>query len=179
MIFSLLRGGLKKGNWLISLDKNVQAEIYSKYDPEVLQKLLNNGDCNKRELFRNYRNPRSVGDRANKLYPDVQLPVPSRKFSTYVKIWTYSRNMEMSKILSRKVLDLLDEGVEPGQISILTFESRKKSSLNNLNHIGSVKLVNLGFSNFSTPDAINWSNIQAFKGLENEFILLLSCQMVQ
>ena len=97
LIFGLLRGGLKKGNWLISLDKNVQAEIYSKYDPEVLQKLLNIGDCNKRELFRNYRNPRSVGDRANKLYPDVQLPVPSRKFSTYVKIWTYSRNMDMSK----------------------------------------------------------------------------------
>ena len=32
--------------------------------------------------------------------------------------------------------------------------------------------MNLGFSNFSTPDAINWS-IQAFKGLENEFIFVV------
>jgi len=173
LIFSLLRDGFPKGNWLISLDKNVQAEIYSKFDPEALQKLIRNGDCDQRELFRNYRNPRSVGEKANSLYPDLLLPVPSRKFNTYVKIWTYSDDEGMSKLLSRKVMDLLDEGVEPNQISILTFEPGAKSSLNKMEKIGLANLIHLGYSNFSSPDTISWSNIQAFKGLENEFIFLV------
>ena len=173
LIFSLLRDGFQKGNWLISLDKNVQAEIYSKFDPEALQKVIRNGDCDQRELFRNYRNPRSVGEKANSLYPDLLLPVPSRKFTTYVKIWTYSDDVGMPKVLSRKVMDLLDEGVEPNQISILTFEPRAKSSLNKMNKIGLANLMHLGYSNFSSPDTISWSNVQAFKGLENEFIFLV------
>ena len=173
LIFSLLRDGFSKGNWLISLDKNVQAEIYSKFDPEALQKLVRNGDCDQRQLFRNYRNPRSVGEKANSLYPDLVLPVPSRKFNTYVKIWTYSDDEGLSNLLSLKIRGLLDEGVEPNQISILTFEPRAKSSLNNLNKIGPAKLTHLGYSNFSSPDTISWSNVQAFKGLENEFIFLV------
>lgn len=173
LIFSLLSEGFAKGNWLISLDKNVQAEIYSKFDPEALQKLIRNGDCDQRQLFRNYRNPRSVGEKANSLYPNSTLPLPSRKFNTYVKIWTCSGDAGMQKVLLRKVLDLLDEGVEPGQISILTCEPRNKSRLNKISKIGSAKLVHLGYSDFSSPDTLSWSNIQAFKGLENEFIFIV------
>ncbi len=173
LIFSLLSGGFAAGSWLISLDKNVQAEIYSRFDPEAFQKLIRNGDCDQRQLFRNYRNPRSVGKKANSLYPNTALPEPSRKFNTYVKTWTCSGEEEITTVLSGKILELFDEGVEPGQISILTCEPRKKSCLNNLRNIGSAKLQNLGHSNSPDTDTISWSNIQAFKGLENEFIFVV------
>lgn len=173
LIFNLLKGGFENGNWLISLDQNIQAEIYSKFDPDTFQKLIRNGNCDQRQLFRNFRNPKAVGEKANSLYPEIKLPIPSRKFNSYVKLWTYSNTSEAKQILLLKIQNLMDEGVEASQITILTCEPYKKSFLRDLTNINSTRLKHLGYSDLPEPKTIYWSNVQAFKGLENEFVFLV------
>ncbi|MDB2584618.1 hypothetical protein N9Y50_08295, partial [Alphaproteobacteria bacterium] len=69
---------------------------------------------------------------------------------------------------------ILDEGAISEQISILTFNSTKKSVLNTVNTICGKKLINIGKFN-EDEDVLVWSEISSFKGLENHFIIVVEC----
>ena len=133
--------------------------------------IVNQSDCYKRNLFRNLRNPEKIVIQANKLYPELGLPVPTRSLTTKPKKYIISSDEELS-ILSKLIRKILDEGAKSDQISILTFKSQQNSLLKNVKTICGKRVVNI--NNFNEDDdVLVWSEISSFKGLENHFIFVI------
>ena len=172
-LFLFLKGGFKNGSWFISIDPLIQADTYSRFDQEVYDQILKTSDSYKRDLFRNLRNPEKIVKQANKIYPELGLPIPTRSITTKPKKFIISVEEEIP-MLSKIVKRILDEGAIPEQISILTFNSTIKSVLNTVNTICGKKLINIGKFN-EDEDVLVWSEISSFKGLENHFIIVVEC----
>ena len=172
-LFLFLKGGIKNGSWFISIDPLIQSDTYSRFDQEVYDEILKTSDSYKRDLFRNLRNPEKIVKQANKIYPEIGLPIPTRSITTKPKKYIISIDEEIS-MLSKIVKKILEEGAISEQISILTFNSTKKSLLNTVNKICGKKLVNISKFN-EDEDVLVWSEISSFKGLENHFIIVVEC----
>lgn len=169
-LFELLRGNGQRGSWLLCLDDIVQSEVYGIYSRQFINKLETETSCNSRELFRNYRNPKQIANHANHLYPDEKMAIPSRKFDSFPKIMTYASAKEEVKQLERLIRNLTNSGVQPESITVLTFSAKQNSNLRPAR-----ELAGFSFGNLQDNEAnsIEWSQIGAYKGLENDIIILV------
>lgn len=169
-IFDLLRDGAKKGQWLICIDEEIQSEVYGNYSPDYLARLESQSGCLSRDLFRNFRNPKQIASWANNLFPDKELAIPSRNFDAVPKFETFLTSKDELKKLHEVVLNFISTGVQPEQITILTFAAKNKSKLNQLSSTGGKRLIS---GNFESSNVINWFQMGAFKGLENEIVIII------
>jgi hypothetical protein len=169
-LFQLLKGGFENGIWFLSVDEDIQSEIYSRFERETLDKIIRNGNCVTRKLYRNLRNPLKIAEKANSLFPDLQLPKPSRDFNSFLKKISYVQFNEEIEKLKNKVADLLNNGVLPSSITILTFSSKNNSFLNQITHIENIPLRN---SERSESNDLKWFEIGSYKGLENDIIIIV------
>lgn len=169
-LFQLVKGGFENGTWFLSVDEEIQSEIYSRFESDTLDKIKRNGNCVTRKLYRNLRNPLKIAEKANSLFPDLQLPKPSRDFNSFLKKISYVQSSEQIEKLKNKVADLLKNGVLPGSITILTFNSKNNSFLNQITYIENIPLRNFETGN---DDSLCWSEIGSYKGLENDIIIIV------
>lgn len=169
-LFELLRGNGQSGSWLVCLDDIVQSEVYGIYSRNFIRKLETETRCHSRELFRNYRNPKQIANHANRLYPNEKMAIPSRKFDAYPKFITYSSENEEIRQLENIIKKLITSGVNSESITILTFAAKHRSKLRLFNEINGYSVGNLQEEG---SYSLEWSQIGAFKGLENDIIILI------
>ena len=72
--------------------------------------------------------------------------------------------------LRKEILQLMSEGIQPNEITILTFKSAVNSLLKDLIMIGDSHLKN---EPSKSLNEIEWAQVGSFKGLENEYIILI------
>ncbi len=167
--------GWEKGKFIIAMDQLVQSKVYQTLDLEFLQKIEGEADRTF-TLNRNYRNPNNLARRASKIagFLDVKT---ERRFRSSPVFHTWSGGFEDQKaFLSSTIGLLLDKGIKPAEITILTYRKREKSFLYKTDRIGKTKLVDLKMplsSNGSLFEYLTWSTVHSFKGLENDYILLI------
>lgn len=165
----VFKKGFENGKWFLSIDKDIQSQVFSRYDENVLNYIKSKSNCNERTLYRNLRNPYKVVEKANSLFPDIQLPNPAREFTSFVKKFSFIDDNDQQNKLTTIIERLIKSKVDPNQISILTFKSHEASFLNGKQFIYNQKLKNYA----NTSIGLTWSNISSYKGLENDFIILV------
>ena len=189
MFNKLLSGGIEEGSWSFFLDDYVQDELFAKKEElnNIINDLKNNSIVY--NLSINCRNSRFLGD---KMKDYTSLPIP--KFFKYVGnknnlqiIYTTSDSFVAH--ISDIIMQLLKDGITPNLITILSpiknFEFLKKVYPNVRNTLETF----IDLSNFSADikkerfyivrnRCISYSTIQAFKGLENEIIILCNINNV-
>ena len=120
---------------IIAMDHLVQSEVYNKLDKEFLNLLESKSDRTFR-LTRNYRNPRSLANRASSLIDEVNVLADRNLKSPPVFHSTKNSNDKKLEKLKNIVSELINKGIRPRDISILTFRTRKNQSFMRLMELG-------------------------------------------
>ena len=169
-----LSRGKETGNALIAVDSGVQSELYENLDYAFLEKIKEQFLSLKFE--KNYRNPPALAFRAAAAV-GLSKPSTARTFVTMPKLHSIdSQTNDPFQKLETIVKNYIDKGVKPIEISILTFKARDKSILSKKTKIAGKFLFDLKTGDYwggNNKDTIQWSTIPSFKGLENEYIILL------
>ena len=172
----LIKGGIKSGNFIFCYDKNVQAEIYASLDENALKRLGKVADEHP-PYIKNYRNPKAIALRAGKVMGHKNIHT-ARSISSTPRLHSCEPSAKSLELkLNAIIISLIDNGARPDEISILTFKSKSKTKLKDISSISNIRLTNLDNSN-DVDEAIMWSTISSFKGLENEIIILVEASEI-
>ena len=165
---SVLKNGIERGKWTLFGDFSHQA-IYINKDPETaIQRLEEKTSFIRFKLKVNCRNTKMIGDEIHTitgfnndayLWSKIDgIPVDHR---------TYKEPDEQLSILKAVIDKLIAEGISPNSITILSPYKRENSVVS--------LFSNKDIKNYSpdNSDCIQFSTIQAYKGLENSVIILV------
>ncbi len=167
-----LAGGFKDGRWLIFYDPNLQAEIYGRMDQRVVDGLMRHRPVTL-PLLENFRNPLGIVKEMCAL-TGLSLPKCRRLIVSTVDYVSHSSPEEQGRKLRAILVDLLRTGVEASQVTILSGCRREASCVfryppnvgKPVVHLEAPVTGNAHRQGFTT------STVSAFKGLENEVIIL-------
>ncbi len=169
----LLKNG-KNGNYVLAFDSGLQSGVYNKMDVDFLKILKNK--ANNLDLYRNFRNPRSIANRSATIC-GIKKPEVARKIISTPKIIELEENENLQNKISVVVNKILNTGVLAKDITILTFKNRKASVLSTLRSISGKRTLDMKIKNVweetNPDDFISWSTVSSFKGMENEYIILI------
>lgn len=87
-----------------------------------------------------------------------------------VHFHAWSTESEQLRLLEKEVARLLERKIQPRRITILSPNRKEKSCLAGLDHLGGCPLGEVGDPR---SDALRFSTIRAFKGLEADVVLLI------
>ena len=186
----LLKGGVNDGSWAFFLDDYVQDELYAKKDEmnSIIRELKDISIAY--NLSINCRNAKFIGDKI-KVY--TSLPIP--KIFKYeggnnnLQIIYTSKDSFLTQFAST-ILQLQEEDIYPNLITILSpnksFEFLSKVYPLLKNTIETF----IDLSNYSTDikkerlytirkNCLSYATIQAYKGLENEIIILCNIDSLE
>jgi len=167
----ILRGGLSKGEWYIFHDINNQSGLFTDAKPEVLN-LLKSYHPAKIPLRINCRNTEQI---LKKIQNSLRVDMGSRGTGTGPKVHEIVDMDSNGYALEKEINSILEGGISPGSITILSPFSYEESSVSLLpdkikNSI--VKLDDYIIRSFPIS-SISFSEIKNFKGLENEVIIVI------
>lgn len=180
----LLSGGFSKGSWIIFYDDEVQNEIFASTElGETLQQLKKISTSF--TLNTNCRNPKKIIDET---YRITKLPVAKilklDHSSESISLLEYKDNEELIIKVADTINTNIKSGVKPNEITIL-FPKRSEAILEKVYQ--KITGINDGFIDISEmakkmtdpmqdlllpKKSISHSTIQAFKGMENEIIII-------
>ena len=157
------------------MDHAYQSEIYDQLDNEFTKKIEQQVDRTFR-LTRNYRNPKTIANRAAAIVGENDV-LASRILPSPPVFYSYGDGKkEKLEFLNDRINKLLSKGVLTSDITLLTFKKRKDSILSEISAFGDNRLFDikkmLGSAN-ELFQGITWSTINSFKGLENDYIFLI------
>lgn len=92
------------------------------------------------------------------------------KDSGEVHFHSWSNDSQQLRMLEKEVTRLMERGIQPRRITILSPNRREKSCLVNSDSLAGCPLADVGDPR---PNAIRFSTIRAFKGLEADVVLLI------
>lgn len=171
VIDALVANGLSGGNWRIFCDVNNQASVFGTFESTALQRLVSYGHT--AILATNRRNTRQVAEETSML-TCPRIAAPAAVDGIPVRYSWYSTPEDQLSSLSRTVGRLLREHVSPAKITVLSPRSAAACSAA---QVSEPKLLPLDADNVT--DAIGgtgrfptYCTVSAFKGLENDFIIL-------
>lgn len=164
-------GGISNGRWRIFLDRNHQAGVLGRFDPEALA-LLEHGDVTSAHLPENCRNTEQI-------IREVGLVLHADMGETRTGpgpevLWRWwDDEPQAGSLLADELQKLLDDGVEPARITILCGADPRADSV--LPHLPRRlrKLVEpLSHANVHRlpSNRIGAARLGLFKGLENSYI---------
>ena len=166
-----VKGGLRDGSWRIFLDPNTQADFAGRFDPEALSMLEGLGVT--AVLSDNCRNSREVVT-STTLMTGADLGTAALGPGPGVDTVVYTRKSEATRMAAEKIRSLLDEGVFPADITLLSAVPFEDSTFSDLPaDLGDMVVrldehMALGWP----PGSISFAQISVFKGFENRFILI-------
>lgn len=167
VINELLIGGFNSGNWAMFLDHDFQ-NIYNPYAVEYFEFFKNIYPCFTNKLFLNCRNTKSIVRLAAKHTGFEEMPCFRELDSFKSQIKKYaSTDKDLINILNQTISTKISEDkINPRQITVLCFTKEQKEYILN---------ANSKISDYTTEnsDCIKISTIHGFKGLENDFILIV------
>lgn len=166
----VLSRGFRNGRWFICLDSGAQSELYGRMEEEVLG-TLRASSPSEFILRDNYRNPRAVVVELCEV-AGFEVPICRRSLQSSVEYKLCSDDREQGRRLKALLVELLRDGVHPEAITILSGKSSAESCVTHYPpEIGKV-IWQLDQKGPIPTGAISATSISAFKGLENEVIIL-------
>lgn len=165
---SMLTKGLARGRWRMFGDFSMQAIFSQSMKSEEIFKLLED-----RTSFINFkltincRNPQPICEEIKTVTGYAPQHETVMKIGgPPVNYVTYKDNKEGAEYLELEIGHLLNQGVKPGQITILSLLKREDSLVDLVKEYLITDFKPAGNSN------ISFSTIQSFKGLENQIIMV-------
>jgi DNA polymerase III delta prime subunit len=164
----ILSGGLK-GRWAIFLDQGDQANVYSRFERDAYDALLDAGAVSV-ELKENFRNPPKTAAEAY-FYSKAVAPECRRKLNSPVKFVGVTSEKDAAAKLRALLVELIRDGVCPGDIAILSWRKVGQRLADRFPPDVGKPLV---APREAQPDKqqILSTGIAAFKGLEAEIVIV-------
>ncbi len=182
LIDVLVEGGVEKGRWCMFIDfnQNLLNTSHSdtiSNDAEELYEVYFADRATIKRLTKNYRNTDIIQRTASVLSKTTPV-APSGLNGESPEFKIYRSIEEEARMVSDDINNLVDSGIRPSEITVLSFVVRDRSvagqdlvRLKNgirLKHINEADL-----SGVSGVDiTVNYASIYEYKGLDNEVILL-------
>ena len=167
----LLDGGLSEGNWIIFLDGKLQSDVYGRKEQKVQQHLLS-FQPSTLLLRENYRNPKAIVAEMCAL-TNTSEPICKRNLVSHVDYRCFDNEKMQGKKLRALLVELLHEGVSPERITILSTREKQESLVFRQPPDVGKPIRFLDRSETETSEnTITATSVSAFKGLENEVIIL-------
>jgi len=166
-----VEGGLRGGRWRIFLDPNIQAAFSKRYDPEVLARLKEDGVT--AWLKKNCRNTSDVVTNIQ-LMTGADLGVATLGPGPGVDTVVYRSVEEAADLAEEKLQALLDQGVSPSDISLLSPLPFEESTFAHLptERINRIVMLDVVTASHWPLDELSFATIADFKGFENRFLLI-------
>jgi hypothetical protein len=174
----LLRGGLERGWWRVFLDPNTQAGVAAPFDKEALAFLEAQGATWYR-LKDNCRNTKAVALQT-RLCTGADVGNPMAGEGPRVE-YAYFRRPEDQLEITRNWLTSLARGdVRPGDVTILSTKPYADSIASRLGKtaLGHLDSLTTTIASRWPPMRVTFSTVFDFKGLENDFIILMDVDAV-
>ncbi len=173
-----LHGGLQAGRWRIFLDSNNQAALYGGLDQEAMDRLRRFGTSH--ILTVNCRNTKQIVDETNMLAVPRQRAVSLNPGVPVEYIWYGDLSQGSKKLLA--LLDrLCEQGIKPRDVTVLSARKLDNSCTSGL---PKGRLVTLSADNIkeivgSRNPCPTLSTVSAFKGLENNYVILTDIEELE
>ncbi|HHT78962.1 MAG TPA: ATP-binding domain-containing protein, partial [Actinobacteria bacterium] len=173
---SLLKGGLKEGNWNIFCDLERQ-NIYNKKlnVREMLSLIKSYGDFTSYKLTVNCRNTIEIADEVYKLSGfNYKRCLSEHLTGIPVEYGFYENDMEQVILLEEVISSLHKNKIKPDDITILSPFRLQNSCVKSLRKKPNFEIINLSedHERFLTRDTYTFSTIHKFKGMENLYIII-------
>ena len=167
----VLDRGFDAGRWLLFMDSGLQADVYGRLDKSLVERLRSLKPVTF-ELLENFRNPRGVVAEMCAL-TGAPEPICRRELISKVEYVSCSNEQDQGRKLRALLLKLLRQGVSPSQITILSGKKREDACVSRHPPDIGKPIVHLDSDSRPVPaDAISAASVPAFKGLENEVLIL-------
>ncbi|CDX40030.1 putative NERD domain protein [Mesorhizobium sp. ORS 3359] len=167
----VLLDGFRNGRWLIFLDSGLQSKVYGRMSDEVLAYLRGSKPA-EFLLCDNYRNPKAVVSEMCQV-TGIEAPICRRTLVSNVDYRPYGDTREEGRKLRALLVELLHQGVPPGSISILSAKARQEACVTRHPPEIGKSICYIEDETVRCPtDSISAASVPAFKGLENEVIIL-------
>lgn len=178
VIGGALAGGMSAGRWRIFLDSNNQASVFAAFDPAVRAELARFGQTS--VLTANCRNTKSI-ETATRAFAAHTRRAWARATGASVERRWYSTDKQLKARLTEVLAELGADGVSPGATSIL-FPAPPPSAIEkHLADYNAVELdaVHAPLLGSETLDLSTWGTVAAYKGLENDVVVLAGVDDVE
>lgn len=182
LIDALVEGGVEKGRWcmFIDFDQNLLNAPHSdtiSNDAEELYEVYFADRATIKRLTKNYRNTDIIQRTASVLSKTAPV-APSGLHGESPEFKIYRSIEEEARMVSDDINNLVDSGIRPSEITVLSFVGRDRSVAGQ----DLVRLKNgIRLKHINEPDlsgvsgvdiTVNYASIYEYKGLDNEVILL-------
>lgn len=177
-----LKGGLAGGRWAIIGDFTRQA-IYTGSGEDDADSLLQKYSpyYTRERLTLNCRNTRQVAEETGLLSGFFSLPYRLGRVEGLAVDYRYWRNADhQAQVLSGVIEQLLDDGVDPGDITVLSprkFRDSVAHTLTESERFGIYELRERNPKNNRTV-GIPFSTVHAFKGMESPVIVMCDLDVI-
>ena len=167
----IIKGGINSGNWYMFLDPENQKDMFSKLDPEILDKLKQSASTF--SLSINCRNTKPIATQTS-LISGIRTPRVNKVEGAPVKFIWFENDTDQATQVSDIINKFLADGVKGKDITILS-PLRYSSSLAGT---GKLRLKAapyvLEVENIvdKPNDRIAYTSIQSFKGLECPVVVI-------
>lgn len=174
---SILEGGLKNGEWSIFLDPGAQARLFNKFSVETYRYLKGLG-APEYKLDINCRNTEQIATQATVVsgFPTGRARLSGPK----VEYTYYKDDAEQAQMVIELVKKLVDDGLSPDQITILSTRARNAMSLLSSGAKLPRSYQELDEKNVNNPErgVIYYTSVQSYKGLENNVIVYMDVDKI-
>jgi hypothetical protein len=166
----VLNGGFARGRWAIFMDSGLQSGIYGRVDPSVVTH-LNSLSPATFVLNENFRNPKHVVAETCAL-TGARTPTCRRAFNSKVDYRLIRDRDDGVRKLRALLVELTREGVAAHDITLLSSCAPEKSLAAALARERSLRIDLRATLDSTASDSVTATSISAFKGLENEVVVL-------
>jgi hypothetical protein len=170
----LLNKSLKKeGRLLFFMDEN--QDIFDKF-----KGVPHHRNLTKCELDENCRNTKQIIAKLKDTLPNVaMIPMDGTPDGQPVNYIVVKDNEEQINQLEEEIKNLINKGIHPNQIIILTNNSESGSSLKGIRTLSGVKLISTYDREYGRDEScIAHTTINVFKGLEADVVFILDAQNI-
>ena len=166
-----ITGGLKDGHWRIFCDVNNQASVFGVIEQQALERLMEYGRLS--ILAVNRRNTKEIAEETAML-SKPRIAATASVSGIPVEYHWYHDPASQKRALSRTLKRLHESHIAPTRITVLSPRANDQSCAG---LAADPALIPLNWKNISQlatgrAPSVTYCTISAFKGLENDFIVL-------
>lgn len=165
----LVQGGIRKGLWNLFLDP--LQNIYGKSSEEAMN-LLSDAGFASYELYENCRNTQQVAVQTS-IISGVEMALDGAVQGLPCDCVYYANREDLIDRIHHEVRRLIQSDVAPRDIVILSTRRYENSSISGIEELAGLKVCKLSDVENQRDDAIHFSTIHAFKGLERRVVIAI------
>ena len=171
-------GGLAGGRWAIFGDFTRQALYNHTVDPDAILEEYCEHFVRAR-LTLNCRNTRRIAEETT-IVAGFETPpfTPAKELGLPVEHWYWKTTTELVRSLSRVIDQLVTEGTQIENITVISTHRLENSALAGTEKIGRFPLVDVSRDINTMQRSIKFSTIHSFKGLESQVIVIVDIDKV-